>query len=189
MDADQARALLYDYFSLLFRPTREEVCFLTELPARLSPTGEDSFDQALAAVKESLSTVSPEEIIAEYEYLFIEPFEGPHIPLEASYYLDGKAFGPALAELRAFLAQEGLFKEEGIPEPEDHLALLLAFMAALIRSEKDLLSQQKLFYNFLRPCAQGVLKRLTGEKTRVYGPLGRLCEAFLRLEERYFKES
>ena len=191
MGEERARCLLYRFFSLFFRPGAYEQGedFARQFLEHLPETGDEAFDAAARAVKEALLGASPEEVEAEHEHLFIDPFEGPQIPLEASYYLDGKAFGPSLARLRAFLDEVGLARAEGVAEPEDHLALLLSFMEALIARKKGLPWEEKLFYNFLKPCVSGLAQRMKGEESRFFGPLLRFLEAFLALEERYFKET
>ncbi len=191
MDENKARILLYRFFSQFFRPGfgAQEEEFARSFLENLPETGDEAFDTAARGLKKAFEKLSCADIEAEYERLFIDPFEGPHLPLEASYYLDGKAFGPSLARLRAFLTEVGLAKAERVAEPEDHLALLLAFMEALIARKKGLPSEKVLFYNFLRPCVSELAQRMKGEKTHFFGPLFRFLEAFLALEERYFKES
>ncbi len=190
-EVTQARAFTYQFLSLFFRPDweEEEEKFIYTYASRLPETGEEALDRSVKHLKEALLRATPTEIKEEFERLFLDPFEGANIPLEASYYLDGKIYGPTLARLRGFLAELGFAKGEGIPEPEDHLALLLAFMGRLVAEEKGLIFEKELFYNYLRPCVLGVIERLKIEEAKVYAPLGEFLKAFLRLEERYFKET
>ncbi len=189
MEVSRARSILYDLFALFFLPdfNEEKYTLALKIIQNLPQTGVESFDKASKALKEALCRQKPSEIREEFEKFFIVPFEGEQIPLEASYYLDGKIFGPSLVKLRQLLERLGLAKVEEIPEPEDHLGVLLALMAESAR-QKSLIEQRELFYNFLRPCVYGVSKRL-GKKNSFYKTVVKMLEAFLELEARFFEEA
>ena len=157
---------------------------LSELPyVNFAP-----FDQALDQLRQRFSETSLPALEEELYRLFFDPFSGENIPLEASFYLDGKPFGPSLARLRAFLQEVGLTKAEQVKEPEDHLVLLLDFMETMIEAAQPLHLQKKLFERFLRPCLLGVAQRVARTQAPFYQALFAFLEAFLTLEERFFQE-
>ncbi len=189
-EVSRARALLYDFLSLFFLPDFDDEKYRTakEVIENIPSTGIEDFDAAKEALAASLRKKEAAEIREEFETLFITPFEGAQIPLEASYYLEGKIYGPSLSKLRELLLEIGLVKQSDVSEPEDHLGLLLAFMAEAIR-KKGLSRQRKLFYNFLRPCALEVAGKIEGERAPFYRLVGGMLKAFLRIEEHFFEEN
>ncbi len=187
--AARARGLLYGLLSLFFLPDFDEkrLSLARNVLESLPKTGVERFDSAVGDLREALAGKEATEIREEFERLFIVPFEGAQIPLEASYYLEGKLFGPSLARLRELLGELGLARGEGVSEPEDHLGVLLAFMEAATQ-QNSLIQERELFYNFLRPCARGVTAKLEKEAF-LYGKVAEMLEAFLELEERFFEEA
>ena len=187
-----ARVLLYRFFKSFFLPQMEPEYLESgkKLISHLGPIDFEPFDQALVPLQDSLDPLSPEEAEKEAHFLFLDPFQGAHIPLEASHYLDGKAFGPSLARLRELLWRCRLAKDPEVREPEDHLALLMDFMESLIQEEKDLIFQRELFYNYLKPCAKGVIEGILAHESKLlfYPSLARFLEGFLALEEKLLSE-
>ncbi len=190
MDLSRTRGLLYGFLSLFFFPDFDEKRYLLaqSVLENFPETGLEDFDHSVKALKEALQKKKAVEIEAEFENLFVIPFDNQPIPLEASFYLDGKIYGPSLAKLRELLRNEGLSKREEISEPEDHLGLLLAFMEVVCR-ENNLISQQKLFYKFLRPCAEGVIEKIMERTPDFYQKVAVFLKNFLELEKRFYEES
>ncbi len=187
---NQVRAFLYHLFRSFFVSEPDEKLYASwqKILSSLPSVEFDPFDRALERLREVLARSSPQEIGEEFYRLFLDPFSEERVTLEASAYLDGKPFGPTLVRLREFLKRTGLHKKEQVKEPEDHLVLLLDFMETLVRDGKDLISQRELFYNYLRPCALGVTKKIRQSEEGFYQALAEFLEAFLTLEERFFTE-
>ncbi len=85
---------------------------------------------------EKLDTKDLQELKDEYYTLFIDPYSKNLLHVNASYYLDGKSFGPSLASYRQFLKDAQLIKDTTNTEPEDSLLLMLDALYTLIEEEK-----------------------------------------------------
>ena len=194
-EIDKARIFMLDLAKSFFlgEPS-EEKCKAWEqaLAALDGQTGFTPLDQAVRDLREYLARASLSVLSEEYYRLFLDPFNENPVPLTASYYIDGKNYGPTLARLRSLLNALGLVKDENFKEPEDSLVCLLDFLISLIyASNKERIPgiQEKILFNFLKPCVEGLGQAL--EKRKEAG-FYRRCAAFLKayilLEERLFLE-
>lgn len=95
------------------------------------------FDNAVRELFRLLDEKSLTDIKTEYYDLFINPFGESQINTMASFYLDGRSFGKTLIDLRSFLAEAGLEREEGVIDSEDSLVMLLDTFLRLIEEEKN----------------------------------------------------
>jgi TorA maturation chaperone TorD len=72
------------------------------------------------------------ELVAEeYTRIFFGPHD-PQIHPYESYYLTGRLLDRPLADIRSFLKEVGIEKQEGYAEPEDFLAFELEIMRRLV---------------------------------------------------------
>jgi TorA maturation chaperone TorD len=95
-----------------------------------------SFDQVVREFADRLNTISLSELQDEYHTLFIDPFEGSLVNTTASYYLDGRNFGPSLVEIKGLFHEAGIKKDEAVTEPEDSLVILLDTFTTLVEEEQ-----------------------------------------------------
>ncbi len=93
-------------------------------------------DATIRELGEKLDTKDLQELKDEYYTLFIDPYSKNLLHVNASYYLDGKSFGPSLASYRQFLKDAQLIKDTTNTEPEDSLLLMLDALYTLIEEEK-----------------------------------------------------
>ena len=147
-----------------------------------------------------------EAIRASYDDTFISVGEAP-VSLHASVYLSGFANERPLAEVRQFLAQQGIQGSRGGLLTEDHLGLLSEAMAWLIigrgdeeagavgeagnvgaRARGSDEAQQHLFRHFIGPVCDEFCQRLSETPVAgVYRELGHLFAAFCAVERQAFE--
>jgi TorA maturation chaperone TorD len=127
-----------------------------------------------------------------YDDTFISVGEAP-VSLHASVYLTGFANEQPLAEVRQWLAGQGIQASQAGLLTEDHLGLLCEAMAWLIieRGNADPVaadaSQQFLFQRFITPVYEEFNQRLAdAPDAGVYRELGQLFSAFCAIERQAF---
>lgn len=135
----RVRLLLVDLLASFFQaePDAEKMSrwrgvFSALVKERVNPV----FDRAVVDIHGILNERSLADLQREYYELFVNPFGSSRVHTMASWYLDGRSFGQTLVSLRAFLAEAGFVREEGVTESEDSLPVLLDFLAHLIEDEK-----------------------------------------------------
>jgi len=123
-------------------------------------------DAVILQLGEIVNKKDLQELKDEYYALFSDPFSEHSVPLTASYYLDGKNFGPSLVNYRQLLKTAQLIKDSASTDSEDTLLIMLDTLVALIEEEKqgseqarDL--QNQLLRKFLQPTAQHILTDIT----------------------------
>lgn len=116
-------------------------------------------DTAIATLVELLNNKDLKDLKTEYYALFTDPFSEELLPLNASYFLDGKNFGPSLVRYRELLKTAQLVKVDEVADPDDSLLLMLDVLVALIEEEKHGSGQTKelqsqLLRQFLLPTVE-----------------------------------
>jgi len=131
--------------------------------------------------------VSLPEIDDEYHALFVGLGRGELVPY-GSWYLTGFLMEAPLGELRRDLERLGFDRQDGVREPEDHIAALCEVMAMLAGpSAADLDTQRAFFDRHLGAWADRFFGDLaTAEAAVFYRAVGRLGQAFVELEKQYF---
>ncbi len=138
-------------------------------------------DTSVLALSKLLDSKSLEELQEEFYTLFTNPYSKTLLPLNASYYLDGKSYGPSLATYREFLKEAKIIKDTAVTDPEDSLLLMLDALRTLVEEEKkgDTKArelQDRLIKQFIQPVAGKIDKRITGYKDAEFY---RQCVGFL----------
>src|SRR3954452_11864562 len=133
-EIDDARAQEYALLSLLLARVPDAALLerLTQLRGDATPLG-----LAHAALSEAASLTDVARVEREYFDLFIGLGRGELLPY-GSYYLTGFLHERPLARLRAHLSRLGIERSEGIPEPEDHAAILLEIMSGITSGRFEL---------------------------------------------------
>jgi len=185
---DELRANTYALLALLLRqpPDGNTLDLLSELE-----TGDTEMGAALRALADAGREAGAEAIADEFQTLFIGLGESELKPY-ASYYLTGFMYEKPLAELRAALADLGLARAEGVPEPEDHIAALCETMCALITGALDrpvgLGAQRAFFDAHIASWAGQLFEDLeTTESAAFYRPVGTVGRLFMRIETESFE--
>ncbi|MEO6271191.1 MAG: molecular chaperone TorD family protein [Lautropia sp.] len=150
-------------------------------------------EAAWVAFADAVAATSLESMRADYDDIFITVGEAP-VSLHASVYLTGFANERPLAEIRQWLAGQGIASSQSGLLTEDHLGLLCEVMAWLIiertgqEAGNDDAAQQFLFKRFLAPVCDEFSQRLAAvPQGGVYRALGELFAAFAGIEKQAFE--
>lgn len=157
---------------------------LTPAPGRVGAP--DDFGRAVAALAAAARATTDAAVADEFHDLFIGVGRGELIP-NGSYYLTGFLNEKPLAALRQDLATLGVARRAGLPETEDHLALLAATMAGLIAgafgAPAPLAAQRRFFTAHIGSWAGTFFQHLEhAESARFYRPVGTLGRLFVAIE-------
>lgn len=148
------------------------------------------FDSAVKELSGALHNRKLSELQEEYYHLFIDPFDGCKIETTASYYLDGKSYSKSLADIRSFMSEAGIKKNDNVKNPEDSLVVMLDAYSSLIEEEKTsktvtaIENQAKLLEQFLEPFTEKFTSDLKGnEHADFYYLCTRILSGYLDLEK------
>ncbi len=168
-------------------PSREVLDQLALLPKEMDQ--EDAMSVAFAALPASVEIFSQEQIATEYHDLFIGVGRGEMLPY-ASFYLTGFLMEKPLGILRDDLAALGYAREDGIKEPEDHIAFLAEVMSLMIIDQVGFEQQKEFFEAHIVPWASRFFSELIAAESAVfYSRVGELGLAFIGFEQSYFSMS
>jgi TorA maturation chaperone TorD len=162
-----------------------------DLEAGASLTGDASdLGRAISAFARVCARASPAAVADEYHDLFIGLVRGELVPY-GSYYLTGFLHEKPLAKLRQDMGRLGVERDEGVSDPEDHIASLCEMMAGFIDGSLGralpLEAQKALFGAHIGSWAPVLFRDLETAKASVlYGALGSVGRVFLEIEERAF---
>ena len=148
-----------------------------------------ALDNAIQGLAIMLADKSLQNIKDEYYQLFVNPYSESQIETTVSSYMDGRNYGPSLAELRGFLLEAGLEKDKQITESEDSLVVMLDALATLIEdengnSEVSRRHQDILLGRYLEPFAIKFVAALQENKEAdFYAACGTFLNGYLDLEK------
>ncbi|MFI0395213.1 TorD/DmsD family molecular chaperone [Paracoccus jiaweipingae] len=185
---DSLRADMYGFLAALLRQPPDAALLARCAGLR----GDDSgIGQAVTALAAQAAATDPARLRAEYDALFIGLGRGELLPY-GSVYLTGFLNEKPLALLRQDMARLGLARQDGVPEPEDHIASLMESMAALITGRvgagADLAGQAGFFARHIAPWAPHFMADLAAASAaRFYAPVGKLGAAFMAVEAQGFR--
>lgn len=186
-EEDLLRAGVYDVLASVFR-REPEPGLLADLR---SLQGDDStLGQAFAALGERAGSIDPVAARHEYGDLFIGLGRGELVPF-GSFYLTGFLHEKPLAVLRDDMARLGIEREEGVSEPEDHIASLCEIMAGLIRGRfiepAPVKLQRAFFERHLAPWAGHFFSDVEAAKSAdLFRPAGTIGRLFMEIEAAAF---
>jgi TorA maturation chaperone TorD len=160
-----------------------------EAAGRLSGD-ESELGRAISAFARVCAGSNAAGVTAEYHELFIGLARGELVPY-GSYYLTGFLHEKPLSKLRQDMARLGVEREQGVAEPEDHIASVCEMMAGFIDGSLGCalsLEQQKAFFAaHIGSWAPVFFRDMEEAKVSiVYAALGSVGRAFLTIEERAF---
>jgi TorA maturation chaperone TorD len=183
---DAARAELYVLLgTLLAGPPDEAILeMLQEIDAgEADATPMTAIWQSLQAAARA---TDPEQLVDEYFRLFIGLGRGELVPY-ASFYIHGFLMEKVLASLRNELQRLGFELQEGISEPEDHVAALCETMGMIISESGLSLEEQSAFYRTYIESWMGAFFAELGaaESADFYRSVAQLGQQFLEIESQY----
>jgi TorA maturation chaperone TorD len=184
-EIDDARAQEYALLSLLLARVPDAALLerLTQLRGDATPLG-----LAHAALSEAASLTDVARVEREYFDLFIGLGRGELLPY-GSYYLTGFLHERPLARLRAHLSRLGIERSEGIPEPEDHAAILLEIMSGITSGRFELAdhADREFFEQHLAPWIGQFFSDLqAAQRADFYRRVGALGRLFVDIEKEAF---
>jgi len=136
--------------------------------------------------------LSVEQIKSEYNNLFVDPFSNCLVNKNASHYFENKNFGNTLVEVRDFLKNLNLSRDNDYHEPEDSISFISDLMIYLIsKNDAYLLNEQIDFFNrFVDPFFSLFSQKIKSNDGAVfYACMGLLIDYFLDLERSYLNET
>lgn len=151
-----------------------------------SPLGTAVSTFAMSAREADVATLEE-----AYHDLFVGLGRGILVPY-GSYYLTGFLHEKPLAKLRQSMAVLGIARDEGVKEPEDHIAAVAEMMAGLIDGTfgepLDLSGQRRFYADHVGSWAPYFFRDLQANAvSKFYAALGAVGQAFLEIEERAFR--
>lgn len=167
-------------------PTQASLATAAALVGDDAPLG-----RAITSLVTTARASDLDRLSEEYHELFVGLGRGQLVPF-GSYYLTGFLNEKPLARLRQVMAERAIAREDGIAEPEDHIASLAEMMAGFITGGFGApmsLAEQKLFYGeHIGSWAPHFFRDLAGNAiSPFYAALGAVGQAFLDIEERAFR--
>ncbi len=185
----QLRADLYGLLgTLLGRPP--EGALLAALCGLSVDGGDNPIERTVAELVAVARDADPDELRSTYTALFIGVGRGEVVPF-ASWYAGGFVLDTPLARLRTTLATLGFEREEGVHEPEDHIAALCEVMAHLVTDAgREGLELQRDFFNqHLLPWAARFFQDVQNAQSAdaFYCLVGRLGEQLITSEKQYLE--
>lgn len=186
-DEDRARGQVYTLVgALLAAPPEEkllEALRQLEVPAS-EPDG--AMTAAWVLIKQAAERAEASKLREEYQDLFIGIGRGELVPY-GSWYVTGFLMEKPLAELRFDLKRLGLRVQEGVCEPEDHVAALCETMSLIIASpEISFETQRQFFKKHIDPWMGRFFGDLAGaQSANFFRAVGLLGERFFEVERTY----
>lgn len=156
-------------------------------------TETDELSATLSALGQAVRDSSAGAIDEEFHTLFIGLGRGELMPY-GSWYLTGFLMEKPLGVLRDDLVRLGYERNDGIREPEDHIAALCEVMSMLIAETLDQPSQEgveglqeQFFQAHIGTWVDRFFQDLSETQSAVfYRSVGRFGLAFAQFEQRYF---
>ena len=183
---ERARADIYRLLAALLAGPPDQS--LLELLRALEPdtTTGSSMNSTWQQLRATAENTGPQDVGEEYFNLFIGLGRGELVPY-GSWYVHGLLMEKLLASLRDELAVLGIERQDGVSEPEDHVAALCEVMGMIICDSELSLRQAAFFATYLDPWMGRFFVDLEEAETAVfYKAVGRLGQRFLDVERQYF---
>jgi TorA maturation chaperone TorD len=182
---DQARADFYALLARLFYgpPDRALLGALAASPPLAAEDKSSPLAKAWEELRAAAASADPEAVREEYESVFVGTGKA-EVTLYGSAYTVRSAVDNPLVELREFLWQQGMARNPGASEPEDHVAGLCDAMRFLIAEKSGIGDVEKLFFKkFIWPSAMALCDAITRhEGTAFYRRVGCFAQSFFELE-------
>jgi TorA maturation chaperone TorD len=181
----QYRAAAYSVIAALLRSVPDEQTLQQIAAFEQVGIDEDEMLLAMSSLGLAAQVVDHEAIKDEYQNLFIGIGRGELMPY-GSWYLTGYLMEQPLSALRDDLAELGFERDEGVKEPEDHIASLCEVMSMLISDGADLDTQIRFFEKHLGSWCEKFFGDLeTAESASFYRSVGRFGSAFISIDKQY----
>ena len=186
-DPASLRANTYGLLALLLSrpPLAETLSLLQQI--RVPEQAGDGLELSWKMLQLASEHVAEDALDNEFHACFIGIGRGELVPY-GSWYMTGMLMDRPLALLRQDLAALGIERQQGISEPEDHVAAVCDAMSLLVRDAADdsMSRQRRFFDSHIAPWMGRFFKDLQVAKTAgFYRVVGRLGEQFIAFEQQY----
>lgn len=192
LQEDRARADFYALISRLFY-AGPDAGLLAAIAGADEIAGEAenvSPAQAWKSLISAAAAMDAEAALEEYDSVFVGTGKAEITPY-ASHYLAESMKENVLVRLRAELAAEGLERDRGVAEYEDHFSGLCEVMRHLIdlgSGDVAVQKQKNFFLGYLYPCYASFCAAVTASpNTNFYKHVARFTKAFLDVETASFE--
>ena len=184
-EEQQCRAGAYGMLAQLLRNPPDEQT-LSQVSGFADVTSKaDELALAMSMLGLSATTSRREAVDDEFHDLFIGMGRGELVPY-GSWYLTGFLMERPLGRLRNDLIALGFQRQEGVTEPEDHVAALCEVMTMLIQEGRPFQVQSQFFESHMAGWLERFFTDLSEAKSAIfYRAVGRFGNAFIALEKRY----
>ncbi len=147
--------------------------------------------KAIATLSKIAGHTTREAMDDEYHVLFIGVGRGELVPY-GSYYLTGFLNEKPLAKLRNDMTSLGIEREDGISDPEDHIAAVCEMMAGLIAGAYGppvpLEEQRAFFDKHVGSWARYFFEDLEAARSStLYAAIGAIGKTFMDIEKSAFE--
>jgi len=185
-EEQQYRMGAYGLLANLLRNSPDN-SMLTQVAELSTAESEKSDELALSMSMLGLaaSNTTAMDVDDEYHALFIGLGRGEMVPY-GSWYLTGFLMEKPLSLLRDDLKALGFQRDDGVKEPEDHVAALCEVMAMLVTEQHSLAVQIEFFETHIAPWFERFFADLSQTKSAIfYRSVGRFGQAFTDFEKQY----
>jgi TorA maturation chaperone TorD len=181
---EQARADFYGLLARLFYAPPDRA--LLQALAATKVEGE-GLGETWRELSHAAAAAEPEAVRDEYESRFVGTGKAP-VTLYTSAYTVRFTNEMPLATLRGELAALGLARQEGVHEPEDHIAALCDTMRHLIATQRDLVEQKRFFDRWIAPAAAPLCNAIDNDAATIfYRRVSRFARRFFDIEQSAFE--
>ena len=181
----QYRAAAYGILAALLRNIPDSALLSQVAKFTDVDDGGDEMALSMSLLGLAAKTCSAESVNEEYHALFIGIGRGELVPY-GSFYLTGFLMEKPLGDLRDDLDRLGFEREEGVHEPEDHVAALCEVMVMLIQDGGSTETQRGFFMSHINSWFQQFFSELSTAKNAVfYKAVARFGSAFMEIEKKY----
>jgi len=181
---DSLRAGVYGLLASLFSTPPDAGMLQRLRGVDIDPRDRDSaLGSAWALLSQAAQRADAGQLQEEYQELFIGVGRGELVPY-GSWYMTGFLMERPLAALRQDLAGLGIERQEGVCEPEDHVAGLCDSMRLIIEHGG---TDQRVFFNrHIAPWIGRFAHDLQqAPSASFYRAVGHLAERFFEFESQY----
>ena len=181
---EQARADFYGLLARLFYGPPDRALLQAIAATKMEGEG---LAPAWRELSHAAALADPQVVRDEYESRFVGTGKAP-VTLYTSAYTVRFTNEVPLATLRGELAALGLGRQEGVHEPEDHIAALCDTMRHLIAAQRDLAEQQRFFNRWIAPAAEPLCNAIDNDPGAVfYRCVSRFARCFFDIEQTAFE--
>ncbi|MCK5480050.1 MAG: molecular chaperone TorD family protein [Gammaproteobacteria bacterium] len=183
---DAARAEMYVLLGTLLAGPPDEAILEMLLDIDTGEAEATPMTALWQSLQEAARATDSTRLSDEYFNLFIGLGRGELVPY-ASFYIHGFLMEKVLASLRTKLKTLGFELQEGISEPEDHVAALCETMGMIILESGLSLGEQSAFFKaYIESWMGEFFTDLNGaESADFYRVVAQLGQQFLEIESQY----